>query len=84
MTSYRIDREPADHRAGVREKGSTVMAALSPTPQPGVPSTVPRRWLARNLRQAILHAVLLLLLFLTLYPALQMLIFSFKNPQQWQ
>ncbi len=60
------------------------MAALSPTPQPGVPTTATRRWVARNLRQSILHAVLLLLLFLTLYPALQTLIFSFKSPEQWQ
>ncbi len=60
------------------------MAAISPTPQPGIPTTATRRWLARNLRQAALHLVLLALLFLTLYPAIQMLIFSFKNPEQWR
>jgi len=35
------------------------------------------------LTQGILHVVLLLLLALTFYPAVAMLIFSFKNPLQW-
>jgi len=35
------------------------------------------------LTQGILHIVLLLLLALTFYPAVAMLIFSFKNPLQW-
>jgi ABC-type glycerol-3-phosphate transport system permease component len=34
--------------------------------------------------QVALHGVLLILLALTFYPAIQMLIFSFKNPEQWK
>jgi ABC-type glycerol-3-phosphate transport system permease component len=42
----------------------------------------PNRW-ARQWPQIVLHAALIALLLLTLYPVLNMLSLSFKNPLQW-
>jgi ABC-type glycerol-3-phosphate transport system permease component len=50
------------------------------------PNTQParhRNWWSKHWSQVVIHAVLLVLLALTLYPLVSMLMLSFKTPLQW-